>query len=129
MKSILKAVACSLFAVLISFGVLSNHAWAGNFSQTCYDTYVEGDRLFSNCEKADGYTIEHSSINLDDYIGNIDVSLEWGDHNFGQTCNRIDMVSGNILAANCRRRDQSVASTGIDLDEHISNLNGRLSFE
>ncbi len=118
-------------AIFLTFNLLTGNAWAtGGFSQTCRNISVNGSRLTATCEKADGYTPSQTSIDLNKYIGNIDGTLEWGDHLFSQTCNEVGLAGKNRLRAECEKADQqSSLGSYINLDEHIANIDGTLEFE
>ena len=129
LTSFVKASVALLFAFALSFGLFTNGAFAGNFSQTCYNTSIDYDTLTSTCYRADGYTPNTSSIDLDRYIENIDGNLKWQYGNFSQTCEYVSVEGGSLLTAECRRRDQSPNYTKINLDDHIANIDGTLTYE
>ncbi|MEB3357256.1 MAG: CVNH domain-containing protein [Synechococcales bacterium] len=95
---------------------------------TCDDIHVGGSFLSAMCEKADGYTMKETEIDLDDYIGNLDGELSWGDHLFSLTCYDI-YTDTDILSANCLDREGYIVPTELDLDDHIANIDGNLRFE
>nr|5K79_A Chain A, Cyanovirin-N domain protein [Gloeothece citriformis PCC 7424]5K79_B Chain B, Cyanovirin-N domain protein [Gloeothece citriformis PCC 7424] len=107
----------------------------GQFSKTCEDITLDGSTLSAFCQKADGYTLNETSINLDEEIGNLDGTLSWGDHNFSLTCDSIGLAQSlftrtYVLAAECERRDgYTYIPTEIELDEHIANIDGTLTYE
>ncbi|NEO64768.1 MAG: cyanovirin, partial [Moorea sp. SIO4G2] len=64
MKGLLKTIACFLFTVAISFGVLANNAFAlGDFSQSCYNSSVSGSTLSADCRRMNG-SYNYTSIDL-----------------------------------------------------------------
>lgn len=127
---LLKATVAFLFAVAMSFSIFSSQALAlGGFSQTCYDSNLSGPILTSSCEKADGYTLETSFIDLNGVIENVDGSLEWQPDNFFETCRNLELVSPSAMVAECKTRAQYWNDTIINLDEHIANINGVLTYE
>lgn len=127
MIRIVTAFVCSLF---LAFNLLVGNAWAtGNFSQTCQNITLEGSDLTAECAQLDGYTYIPTTLDLDDYIGNINGELQWGDHWFSHTCEST-RVEGNRLMGECEKRDgYTLESTFIDLDEYIANIDGELTFE
>ncbi|MDZ8187766.1 MAG: CVNH domain-containing protein [Nostoc sp. ChiSLP02] len=127
----LKICVAFLCAILMSFNIAIANAWAtGEFSQTCNDISVEGSTLTASCEKADGYTISASSIDLNPYIANLDGTLSWDGNKFALTCDNIGLAGTNRLRAECERADQETyLGTYINLDEHIANIDGQLKFE
>ncbi|WP_287310364.1 CVNH domain-containing protein [Moorena sp. SIO1G6] len=128
MKGLLKTIACFLFTVAISFGVFANNAFAGNFSQTCYDSSVSGSILSSICQRMNG-SWQPTAINLDEYIENIDGGLTWQYGNFSQTCYGTGLSTPSVMASECLTRDQRLVPTSINLDQHIANIDGTLKYE
>ncbi|MDJ0731219.1 MAG: CVNH domain-containing protein [Crocosphaera sp.] len=135
-NTMLKVVFAVLFACIVSFNIVVDKAMAtGEFSQTCQDITLKGSTLSADCEKADGYTLEQSSINLDEYIGNLDGTLSWGDSRFSLTCEDLGLGQSLFnrhytLSGKCEKRDgYTLESTDIDLDSHIANINGVLTYE
>jgi hypothetical protein len=135
-NTLLKAVFAVLFACLVSLNLVVDKAMAtGEFSRTCEDIILSGSTLSAYCEKADGYTLNKTSINLDEEIGNLDGTLSWGDHLFSQTCKSVGLGQSlsnrhYTLNGECERADgYTYIPTEIDLDDHIANINGVLKFE
>jgi len=135
LNTLLKAVFAVLFAGLVSLNVVVDRAMAiGGFSQNCQDIVLDGALLSATCKKADGYTLQDTSIYLDGYIGNLDGTLSWGDHLFSHTCESVGLGQSlsnrhYTLNAQCKKRDGNYISTEIDLDAHIGNIDGELTFE
>ncbi|WP_013321276.1 CVNH domain-containing protein [Gloeothece verrucosa] len=134
-KLLLKVAVAFLFAFLLSFNLMVKGAMAtGEFSRTCEDIELKGSTLIANCDTSYGDDVD-SSLNLDEFIGNLDGTLSWGDHNFSQTCRAVGLgqllsTKAYILSAECERADQqSYISTDIVLDEHIANIEGTLTYE
>ncbi|MEH2269627.1 MAG: CVNH domain-containing protein [Nostoc sp.] len=127
----LKICATFLCAIFLSFNLVTANAWAtGQFSQTCKNISVDGSTLTATCEEADGYTLSTTSIDLNPYIGNIDGTLDWDGEKFALTCENIGLAGANRLRAECEKADrQSSLGTYIDLNEHITNIDGNLKFE
>ncbi|MEB3282925.1 MAG: CVNH domain-containing protein [Lyngbya sp.] len=129
LTSFVKASVALLFVFALSFGLFTNSAFAGKFSLTCYNTSISGSTLYSSCERADGYTINETSINLNSIIENVDGSLMWQPSNFFETCRGLSLDGGSIMTAECKTRDQRWNSTKINLDDHIANIDGTLRYE
>ncbi|MEC4887265.1 MAG: CVNH domain-containing protein [Scytonema sp. PMC 1070.18] len=127
----LRILTTFLISIFVTFTLLIGNALAvGEFSKTCYDVEISDSTLTAVCAKADGYTPSETSIDLDEYIGNVDGTLEWNDHKFSLTCGNIGLIGNNRLRAECERADQvNYLGTYINLDEHITNSDGRLEFE
>ncbi|NER34579.1 MAG: cyanovirin [Oscillatoria sp. SIO1A7] len=129
-NGLLKAAVAFLFAAAMSISTFASQAWAlGDFSQTCYSSSISGSTLSSTCYKADGYTPNKSSINLNPYIENVDGVLKWQPDNYIETCRGMDLVSKSDMAGECKTRSQVWQKTGINLDDHIANINGVLTYE
>jgi len=130
LKTLVSSVTAICFSLFMALGFFSAPASAlGGFSQTCYDASISGSTLTASCEKADGYTMNTSSINLNSTIENIDGSLKWQPDNFIETCRNTKLVGGDIMDAECKTRSQRWNSTSINLDDHIANINGVLKYE
>ncbi|GGA24358.1 hypothetical protein CYANOKiyG1_39950 [Okeania sp. KiyG1] len=124
-----KAVVAFIFTVAMSFGMFANQAWAlGDFSQSCYDSGISGSTLFSTCRTISGY-LNPTQINLNPYIENVDGSLMWQPGNFIQTCRYTQLSGPSFLVGECKTRDQVWVPAGINLDEHIANIDGTLKYE
>ena len=94
-NELLKSTVAFLIAVAMSFSVFVSQALAlGDFSGTCYNSYLDGSVLTSTCYKADGYTPNTSSIDLNSYIENIDGTLKWQPDNYIETCRYMELIDG-----------------------------------
>jgi hypothetical protein len=133
---LLRATLVFLLAFFVSFNLVVDKAMAtGQFSLTCEDITLDGSTLSAMCETRNGDQKE-TSINLDKYIGNLDGTLSWDDHNFSQTCSDLglaQLLSSRqlILAANCERAvgGNTYSPSDIELDAHIANIDGTLKYE
>ena len=129
-NGLLKSAVAFLIAVAMSFSIFTSQALAlGDFSRTCYNSYLQGSTLTSTCYKADGRTPNRSSINLNPYIENVDGVLKWQPANYIETCRYMDLASPSIMAGECKTRAQYWVPAKIDLDDHIANINGVLTYE
>lgn len=126
----IKATVAFGCACLISFGLLAHDALAlGQFSKNCADTDISGSVLTSTCYRADGSTLNTSSLDLNPYIENVDGFLVWQPSNFIETCSFTTIIGSSTLVTNCKSRDQALQHTEIDLNEHIANINGTLTYQ
>jgi hypothetical protein len=129
-NQLLKTPILFLFAVVQLSSIFAGRAFAlGGFSETCYDTTISDSILTSTCYEADGSTPNTSSIDLNEFIENVDGTLTWQPDNFFETCRNLELVESSILIAECKTRNQSWVETEIYLDEHIANINGVLTYE
>jgi hypothetical protein len=112
---------------LILFTASAGPAFAGNFSQTCENLFVKGNRLMAECKTRDQRS-RPTTLDLNKKIGNLDGVLSWGDHNFSETCKNITL-DGAVLNAVCKRKDGSSNPTSLNLDEGIDNTDGVLKFD
>jgi len=133
---ILKVAFAFLFAFLVSFNLVVDQAMAtGQFTKTCEEINISGSTLSATCQKADGYTLNDSSLNLDQYIGNLDGTLSWGDKDFSKTCENIALAQllfnkQLVVTAQCEKKDGiSYEQSDIELDAHIANIDGTLKYE
>ena len=112
-----------LWALLITGSSLT-----GEFSKTCNDaSYHDDGFLIARCQRNDG-SWACSSIQLNDYIANIDSHLTWEQRDFALTCVNCNL-SGSTLNCFCQDKTGIPANTSLNLDEHIANLDGQLSYQ
>ncbi|NET85537.1 MAG: cyanovirin [Moorea sp. SIO1F2] len=128
MKGLLKTIACFLFTVAISFGVLANNAFAGDFSRSCSVPHVSDSELCAYCYTAN-HDLNYTCIDLNPYIENLDGNLVWQPYNFIETCQDTYISGESIMNAKCQKRNGDLNETSIDLDEHIANDDGNLVYE
>ncbi len=128
LTSFVKASAALLFAFALSFGLFTNSAFA-EFSPACYYPGLDGSVLEAICARADGKTPNKTSIDLNEYIENVDGELKWQPGNFYETCRGFSLEGENILKAECKTRAQYWVPTKIDLDDHITSIDGTLRYE
>jgi hypothetical protein len=96
------------------------------FQESCTNIRMHGATQKAKCRRIDQSWVE-TSLAIDG-IENIDGNLRYtnnGPSSFQLTCTDIG-VSGDMLFAKCRRRDQSEASTRLRL-QNIENINGALT--
>lgn len=130
LKTLVSSVTVMCFSLFLALGFFSAPAAAlGDFSQTCRDVSINGSTLSASCAKADGFTQNMSSINLNADIENVDGNLTWQPDNFIETCRNTQVVNGSMMSAECKTRAQRWNSTNINLDDHIANINGVLTYE
>lgn len=116
-----------------------NWAPSGSYQQTCRDINVRDGELWARCQMRDGEWRESSLYYRDCYqdISNQNGRLTCGrrhHHNmlprgsYKQTCRDLSM-NGDILSAECQRRDGSWRWTSLDVGDcygNVENHNGRL---
>ncbi|MEG3906131.1 CVNH domain-containing protein [Microcoleus sp. B4-C5] len=104
--SLLKITCAFVFALALSFGVVSNNAWAaGAYSLTCQNAQLQGATLSAACQKAEGSRYQQTSLNLDQHIQNADGKMSWGEAAFSKTCTSAALSSANTLNAQCKKVD------------------------
>lgn len=121
-------------AVFVASIVLAGQAFAGGFSSTCKDMRLDGTRLKAKCQMAvGGKWADESSINLNDRIGNSNGVLLWDSKKFDDNCKNKLLGPANsiklLLKAQCRTKVGSYVQAEINLNERISNINGKLKYE
>ena len=99
-----------------------------SFSQTSNDINVSDAILSAQCEKEGGSGFAPSTLNLDDYLGNINGSFRWGSQIFSHSAQNISN-EGAILTAELQDESGNWRSASVDLDEHIANMNGQLTYQ
>lgn len=129
-NGLLKTTVAFLFAVAMSFSMFASQAWAlGGFSQSCPTYSLDESMLYALCKKSDGDKLYPAFIDLNIYIENVDGALEWQPDNFIETCENVRLYGASELIADCKTRAGYWASSKIDLDDHIANINGVLTYE
>lgn len=104
------------------------NARPSSYQETCNEVSVYGNFLSANCRRRNG-TVEQTSIvlrGIENINGNLKITNPRKVSTYQQTCNRIS-VYGNVLSANCRRRDGTIKQTSIVL-HGIENINGALKY-
>jgi len=126
-----------LFAFVMSLNFVVDKAMAtGQFSLSCDKDNIEldGSTLSTKCQKMNGDS-QQTSIDLNQYIGNLDGKLSWGDENFSKTCKNTGLAQllntkQLILVAECQSADRkSYYPSELELDAHITNYDGTLEYE
>ncbi|KDR76230.1 hypothetical protein GALMADRAFT_210877 [Galerina marginata CBS 339.88] len=95
------------------------------FSESTDKITITKGVLSGQCKKADNKTSVHSSISLNDYIGNVDGKLTWGGRGFSHTAEDISVAHG-ILTAKLKNQAGKVVESKLDLNKHIQNTDGVL---
>src|SRR6516162_1438148 len=115
---------------------ISNPKSPGNFSGSCKNLHLNATNfsktatLTADCKRQDG-TYLNSQVNLNDVITNNHGSLQWGGGpghaDYQQSCSG-DALSGSKLSSSCVESAEVKKSTQIDLNEKITNDNGKLTY-
>ena len=130
--------------IIIASLLLSTDSFAqnyppGNYKRTCTDLIKIGHMLEAKCRKEDGTwqstVLFYGSCNGPIHNNNGQLTCNQGGGgnwlppgNYKNSCRNMN-VNGDILQAQCQRRDGSWRFTSIDYDEcydDITNQNGRL---
>ncbi len=98
-----------------------------SFSLTSINIAINSSGVLSADCKDLGGVYRSSTIDLNDYIGNIDGVFTWGSQGFSQTAYGFN-VNGSLLAGQLKKLDNSWVNASINLDEHIKNDNGVLKY-
>jgi hypothetical protein len=131
------------FALMTMVGISANLLAApvargespGNFSGSCKNlalnatNFSKSATLTADCRKQDG-TYLKAEVNLNDLITNNHGSLQWGrpgGADFQQSCSG-DALSGSKLSSSCVESAEVRKSTQIDLNQKITNENGKLTY-
>jgi hypothetical protein len=125
----------TMVAVSASLAMPMGKAQAsGNFSLTCNNLKLQAVNfsktamLSADCKRMDPTKKPlHASINLNNYIvDDKQRHLNWATHgDFQQTCSQsqLQWMGGVFLYSVC-----GIFTNGIDLDEHIANIDGSLKY-
>ena len=109
---------------------------SGQFSKTCNYTALQPPKNFSkkailtaDCRRRDGSINYEASINLNNYITNDNGYLRWASNgDFQESCYAAELIGPHTIEALCRARNGNYYYDDIDLDDHISNINGNLVY-
>jgi hypothetical protein len=116
MKGIFVILTCSLLFLNVN---------TQNFSQGCDNIKVFTNGLMSaDCTKND-QSRHHSTLDLNEYVGDVNGELVWGNSWYSVTCRGITN-NGPIITALCIQNDASWKFKSIDLNKYISNKDGYL---
>lgn len=124
----------AVFALIMTFLVLTIPAEAGNFSLTCKNISLQGAILKADCEKkpnrpGESVSYRVATLNLENGIGNNDGVLSWGGTNFRQSCKNISLEGRATLKADCSKNDLVYLPSSLNLNESISNDDAVLKFD
>ncbi|KAI5838311.1 Cyanovirin-N [Morchella snyderi] len=100
-----------------------------SFSETTrYHQLIDGRILEAECLNEYGDWI-CSTIDLNNYIGNINGTLEWDSAGFFDTAVNVNLVEFGRRLEACLVRESGMEDIcGLWLDERISNINGELVY-
>lgn len=130
-----------LTSLCVNGDALAQQYPPGNYKETCKDLLKIGHMLEAKCRKKDGTwqstVLFYGSCNgpIHNNNGQLTCNQNGGDGNwlplgnYKDSCKNMH-VEGDILQAQCQRRDGSWRFTSIDYDEcysDITNQNGRLT--
>ncbi|WP_375470271.1 CVNH domain-containing protein [uncultured Nostoc sp.] len=105
----------------------------GEFTKSCTNiTLTQGRILEADCKTRNGRTAQ-TGINLNNYIVNQDGRLGWsrnGNYSASSRNCDVDFQGGRtFLMCDTRKRDNSFTGASLNLDKHIANINGTLTYE
>ncbi|KAF9560338.1 Cyanovirin-N [Agrocybe pediades] len=96
------------------------------FSDTCEKITIAKGVLSAQCQKADGKHSVHSSISLNDYIGNKDGNLTWGGKGFSHNAVDAHVNAQGILSAKLKGPNDKLVESKLNLNAYIRNHDGVL---
>jgi hypothetical protein len=91
----------------------------------CREFAIDKNVLSAECKKADGQTWVDSTIDLDQYFGNIEGKFTWGEKGFSQSADSISVVDG-LLIAQLKTSSGKYTDDQVDLDVFFQNNDGVL---
>lgn len=94
------------------------------FGNSSSNIYLSGTTLYATCKDSQGND-HQSSMNLNNYIGNIEGALTWGQSNFAASSSNISL-SGTVLSATCQDSNGGSHHSSINLNQYIMNNEGQL---
>lgn len=98
------------------------------FSRSSSHIKLEGTQLKAECKDRGG-SYHGASFELNNYIANLDGKLQWQPNgNFNATSRNLSL-DGATLKCQSKTRAGSWRDTSINLDEKISNFNGKLIYK
>lgn len=97
------------------------------FSQSSRSLELKGNELVAECRAMDGEW-HQSAININNYIANYDGVLAWHPNGNFAASSRNMRLDGGTLHAESRKIDQSWISSQLNLDDKITNFNGKLIY-
>ena len=100
----------------------------GGFSATSRDICLSGSTLQAQCQAEDG-SYRPSSVDLNQYIGNIEGCLEWTFAGFADSSKDISLSDSSYLLATCQTSQGTYYLSAVNLDERVVNINGQLQVE
>ncbi|KAK1243347.1 hypothetical protein MKX07_003975 [Trichoderma sp. CBMAI-0711] len=99
-----------------------------SFSASAQSYYLEDGHILRASVADEEGNYQESSIDLDQFIGNEDGWFMWDGVNFSHSANDI-RLEGTTLTAELPMRDGGYRERqGVNLDDRISNQNGRLVY-
>lgn len=126
-QSLLSVIVFLATSTLVEINSPAN-ARPSSYQETCNEISVSRNFLSANCRRRNG-TVKQTSIvlrGIENINGNLKITNPRKVSTYQETCNTIS-VYGNVLSANCRRRDGTVKQTSIVL-QGIENINGVLKY-
>ena len=94
-----------------------------SFHLTAKNITLEGTLLSADCQKLDGEWIR-TSLELNDWVKNVDGDLQWGWGNFAESSSNIALKDNHILTAVCKREDGTTKESELDLGDWIDDVEG-----
>jgi hypothetical protein len=121
-------------AIFVASIAVAGQAFAGSFSSSCKNISLNGAHLKAKCQMAvGGKWADESSINLNDHIGNRNGVLIWDSKKFDDHCESkwLDAAtfSKQLLKARCKTNNGTYVNAEVNLNERISNINGKLKYD
>ena len=98
------------------------------FSRSSADIKLEGSYLKARCKDRAG-SFHDSAVELNNYIANIDGLLKWQPNGNFVASSRNVILAGAVLKCQSKTRKGAWRDTSINLDEKISNYNGKLIYK
>ncbi|CAE6498871.1 unnamed protein product [Rhizoctonia solani] len=93
---------------------------------------ADGRYLVSSLQDSEG-NLHESSIDLNEFIGNIDGKFQWGKIAFLESAKNIWLDTAHapaliLLKAELQKEDEDYVEDGINLNEFIQNVEGQFQY-
>lgn len=95
------------------------------FSRSSQDIALNNGVLSAECQRSNG-SWDSSSIPLDDFLGNIDGTFQWGYRAVTQSSRNL-RIEGHVLKGSLRNEREQWVDASLDLDSNLKNDNGTLT--
>ena len=117
------------YALYVGFSCISGHALAGqSFYASCGSLTITNSILKAQCT-ADNGNQTWSVIDLSPYINIINNQLAWSKTGNSSEIDSCEVSETGILICEIQDSSDKQSFTGLNLNQHIYNINGILTYQ